>query len=517
MRDIPRSEWIHALAKTGAGRRLLLPDLLPEHTTTSLVVRKGPPDVVLHRLYEGLSVGIVTSKGINGFHPTQRHEPLFCARIFQTFQRAQMQVLAHLLLGWKPDDFPFREIAFTILCLATGRQNVSLVEDVRVANDDAHGSANLMNNTNDDVEPEFLAHMGVGSHFNHNPAGSAPKSSMYWFEGILVHLVARLDNPDIVPESVARVVQCARESCSRQSVDAVLISIAHIVLVRVFAGDKVQHTKPLPLFIFRDQPCQEPRERFSESELNDLLQRKERLAARIDARIERQAGQNDDPDLTENEGDETEGSEYEYEEGVGGSISFDLPKAEHLSKNYYDIAKTEPSFLNLALFLHSSTRSPVQLSAGCFPMEICRLINENIEDVGTHGAWMAVSSEFREMCLQNSSIIEGWELLPNEATMAYTHAREVWNEQQPSCYRPEQIKRLRYLQTTEPGLMPGIRAVEQATASGRDITIDRVRSGHRKAADQKIWRVVVGKHRHRRSLLLDMNLCFKDVEKHLQG
>ena len=136
-------DWIDALAKTG-GRRLFLPDLLPDGAITSLVVESDPPDVELSRLYSELNTEIVTPKGINAFHPTQRHEPLFHARIFQAFQRAHKQVLAHLLLGWKPDDFPFQEIAFTILCLASGRQNVSLVKNVRLANDDAHGCANLM-------------------------------------------------------------------------------------------------------------------------------------------------------------------------------------------------------------------------------------------------------------------------------------------------------------------------------------------------------------------------------------
>lgn len=303
---IPRLGWIDALAKTHNGDRLLLPDLLPENATTSLVVRSDPPVVEMIQLYEELNIEIVTPKGISGFHPTQRHEPLFCARIFQCFQRAQTQVLAHLLLGWRPDDFPFREIAFTILCLASGRQNVSLVENLRLADDDAHGCSSLISNTDRDVEPEFIAHMGVGSHLNDNPAGSAPKSSMYWFEGILVHLVARLDNPDTIPESVARVVQRARKDCSRQPVDVVLISIAHIVLVRVFPGHKVQHTKALPLFIFRDQPSQDPRERFSPSKPKELLRRKESVAARKDATAERQASQKDYPDGTESKDDEIE-------------------------------------------------------------------------------------------------------------------------------------------------------------------------------------------------------------------
>ena len=143
-------------------------------------------------------------------------------------------MLAHLLLGWKPDDFAFREITFTIICLASGRQNVSLVEDWRFVDDDAHGCANLTNSTDQEEEPEVVAHMGVGARLNDNPAGSAPQSSIYWFEGVLIYLVARLDKPDVIPQSVARVAQRARADCPWQPVDAVLISIAHVVLVRVF-------------------------------------------------------------------------------------------------------------------------------------------------------------------------------------------------------------------------------------------------------------------------------------------
>ena len=64
--------------------------------------------------------------------------------------------------------------------------------------------------------------------------------------------------------------------------------------------------------------------------------------------------------------------------------------------------------------------------------------------------------------------------------------------------------------------MPGMRVVELATASERDITLDHVISTRPNAAYENIWRVVVGKVRHRRSLLLDMNLSFKGVERHLQ-
>ena len=519
--NIPRHGWINALDRNYNGHWLVLPDLLPDNAVTSLVVRPDLPDVKLIRLYEELDIKIVTPDGINGFHPTQRHETLSCARIFQIFQRTQERVLAHFLLGWKPDDFPFREIAFTIVCLASGRQNVSLVADSRLADDGAHGCANLMSSTDQEEESEFVAHMGVGAHLNDNAAGSAPQSSMYWFEGVLVHLVARLDQPDAIPQSVTRVAQRAREDCPWQPVDAVLISIAHIILVRVFPDSKVQHTKPLPLFIFRDQPSQDPRERFSPSELGSLLQRKERIAAKRIAIEERQARERSDPDATEHEDIDSLESESEcYEEGAG-SIAFDLLGYLNMPQTYADTTKTEPSFFALALLFDASKRALRPLPATTrrnLPNEIYRLIIRNIEDVETLGACMAVSSELREICSPSSSIIEGLTILPNEATKAYTHAQEVWNDQMTSIHRPEHIKRWMRKKFTEPSLMPGIQVVELATGSQRDITIDHVvrrdplmQKIRQDAAFGIIWRVVVGQIRHRRSLLLDMHLAFRDV------
>ena len=523
--NIPRSGWIDALDKTCNGHRLVLPDVLPDDAVSSLVVRPESPDVQLIRLYEGLCIEIVTPDGINGFHQAQRHEPLFCARIFQIFQRSQQRVLAHLLLGWKSDDFSFREIAFAIVCLASGRHNVSLVEDWHFVDDDAHGCANLMSSTNAEEEPEFVAHMGVGAHLNDKAAGSAPQSSMYWFEGVLVHLVAQLDKPDVIPQSVTRVAQRARKDCPWQPVDAILLSIAHVVLVRVFPCSKVQHTKPLPLFIFWDQPSQDPRERFSPFRFEKLLQRKKQVTAKRTTKARRQARRRDDPDATEsgdNDGPEWDSDCYDH---GGKSISDDLPKIIDLREIYYNIAETEPSFFSLALLFDASKRAPRSVPAttrGYLPIEIYRLIINNIEDVETLGACMAVSSQFREMCSPRSSIIDGLTIVSNEATKAYTRAQEVWNEEKPPFHRPNHIYRWRMLRATEPCLLPGIRVVERATGSERDITIDRVVDANRlfrvrqTAADGKIWRVVVGRFRHRRSLLLDMVLAFRDVERHLR-
>ena len=381
-----------------------------------------------------------------------------------------------------------------------------------------------MSKINPEEEPEFVAQMGVGAHHNDNAAGSAPQSSMYWFEGVLVHLVARLDKPDVIPQSVTRVAQRAREDCPWQPVDAVLLSIAHVVLVRVFPGSKVQHTKPLPLFIFCDEPSQDPRERFSPSKLEERLRLKEKVTAKRTTKAKRQARGWDDPDATESRDNDSSECDSDCDHG-GKSISDHLHNIIDLKVIYFNIAETEPSFLALALLFDASKRAPRSLPAstwGYLPIEIYRLIINDIEDVETLGACMAVSPQFREMCSPRSSIIDGMTIVSNEATKAYTHAQEVWNEEKPPFHRPNHIYRWRMLRATEPSLLPGIRVVEQATGLERDITIDRVVDAKRlfrirqTAAYGKSWRVMVGRFRHRRSLLLDMGLAFRDVERHLR-
>ena len=225
--------------------------------------------------------------------------------------------------------------------------------------------------------------------------------------------------------------------------------------------------------------------------------------------------QRDNPDAPESECAEMEESDSECEDDDTGSISSAIGSISAED----EITKTEPSFLALALFLDPSKRITVPLSAlaqGCFPTEIYRLIVENIEDIGTHLACMAAYLRFREMYHKNSSIIEGLDVLPNEATMAYTHAGKVWNDETPPNSRPEHVRRSMMRRNTEPSLMPGIRVVEPPTGSARDVTIDRVIRMYQHAVKRNIWHVLVGKIRHRRSLLLDMKLAFREVEKHLQ-
>ena len=114
--------------------------------------------------------------------------------LFNFFQMSQQYDLSINLLGWQAQDLPFRELAYFILCLATGGENLALVDQRRVKEpyDDCL-YIGVMTEDTSEGDTELATCLGVGYHMNGLPIGSALKDTKYWFEGALVCLVPRLD------------------------------------------------------------------------------------------------------------------------------------------------------------------------------------------------------------------------------------------------------------------------------------------------------------------------------------
>ena len=121
---IPRDAWINALAHAYHGDRIFLPKTLPEEAIADLVVRLPSPTL---NMLKSLDISIVEAKGLDAFPPMRRHGPLVRARIFHFFQNAYEPILSALLLNWRTNELPFREIAYALLCVASGSPNLSFV------------------------------------------------------------------------------------------------------------------------------------------------------------------------------------------------------------------------------------------------------------------------------------------------------------------------------------------------------------------------------------------------------
>ncbi|KAL9623470.1 MAG: hypothetical protein Q9204_007946 [Flavoplaca sp. TL-2023a] len=101
--------------------------------------------------------------------------------------------------------------------------------------------------------------------------GSAPQTSKYWFEGALICLVPRLDQPDVATKAMADAVPYAKDCHGRTTFNAVLISIIHFVLLKRFPDGSVEHTKTLPLFNTRGDACKDAQQRYDDLTLAELL------------------------------------------------------------------------------------------------------------------------------------------------------------------------------------------------------------------------------------------------------
>ena len=163
--------------------------------------------------------------------------------------------LAATLLQWSPEDAPFHEIAFAILCLASGGKNVAMVP---------HQSFKAYP-TFAKLDTEIIGSLTTGVHLSGDPAGSSPTGVIYWLDGVLVVLTTQLYQSNAVEVEVSRVAQYCHDNHPDDCVDAVLISIEHVVLVHIIPGEEIQYSGIMPLILIEHHLSMDARSRYSSS------------------------------------------------------------------------------------------------------------------------------------------------------------------------------------------------------------------------------------------------------------
>lgn len=131
MKALPRNgQWIRSLSVDNKGVRYLLPHLIPTQSTATLAVY--PPDIGVSSKYETLQTRLVGPKGLDHIPPSYLTGPRLRWMLFNFFQMSQQYDLSINLLSWQAQDLPYRELAYFILCLATGGEHLALVDQRRV-------------------------------------------------------------------------------------------------------------------------------------------------------------------------------------------------------------------------------------------------------------------------------------------------------------------------------------------------------------------------------------------------
>ncbi|KAL9591451.1 MAG: hypothetical protein Q9179_007709, partial [Wetmoreana sp. 5 TL-2023] len=210
---------------------------------------------------------VVEAKGLNAFPLKQRHGHIVRWQIFRYLQKSYSEHLSAALDFLGPQDLHFREFAYLVLSVISPNFRMSFEALKNVVYNEDRGYAGLCK---EGEEPEFLAYMGVGAHIEEVPPGSAPRTGMYWFDGTLVSLTTNLiETADL---EVARVIGHSRKTRPTESINVILFSIEHVVLMRIYSDQRVQRTKVLPVFHIPNHTSRDARKRY----VPDYLKKMER-------------------------------------------------------------------------------------------------------------------------------------------------------------------------------------------------------------------------------------------------
>ncbi|KAI4161738.1 MAG: hypothetical protein L6R39_000031 [Caloplaca ligustica] len=346
------ADWAGTIAPDKNWNWFVEPHRVPEGAIADVVSRRL--DLEHHQVVSG----VVRAKGIAAFPPAQSHGFWSRAKLFELFQDDFTHILSTVLLSWAPGDFPFREISFTILCLAFS-SSIGFIPNERVSDRNGLGCARLLDEAG--RYTEFVTYLASGAHLEGLTPGSSPESDIYWFGGALVFLIAQLEKQH--EAAIARVLEYCRRNYPSLTVNAVCLSIEHLMLIKIYPGGQVERTDVLPLFDIPNHLSMDATARYVPEYL-------ERYPSYL-------------PDITE----EDDNRIYKR---------YNAKPTDH----------TQTTFSILATFLEKVFRQQIPHSMGIFPTNIYRTIT-HFADLETRRVLMDVSGPLRDLCLQDLMIMDG--------------------------------------------------------------------------------------------------------------
>lgn len=580
---IPRSGWIQALIKAPRDDYIILPGLVPKDCIADLVLKTKVVPVRAFNLYDSLGVTIDNRKIITDTPFSHRHGSRLGALVFKMFQGTQGESFENLLLEWNADDFCFREIVFAILCIASPAKNLSLIRSGRVLDSPEAGHSDIVSrdlpvisrkrrysssdsyNTGDsrsdgesdtgiedpcedpttkfnnddgpktstrsgpgefqDADPEFVAHFGIGCHLQENQPGSSAKESIYWFEGALVVLAMQLTQTGAVAENVTRAFQYCQQNCARTTINAIIISIEHVILMTIDPHGTVRHTKPLCLFALDTHQSKDASTRYPAAYLEALENHVRNASALNKTMKSRQNAERAEAvknikhmqtwskailhsleggfdaiyksgreldDVHSKERQEMYNSNSKVRKTLAITHKEEIDKFRQVSP---DDDETEESFLALTYFLDIAARQRIPTTQGRLPTEIYRIIIAYLPDTETRRTCMGVSILFRDLCQQDLRIIDDLVVIAS-ALPAEKQSLELNEAQNDDSKLFKTIH-----------LLSGIvREMEFCNAKDRF-------HGRQGCSSAEHFKVVVGSQRDRRTVLPDMEVCLRPVEK----
>ena len=477
--------WVKALFYDTESNGFLLPQLVPAESVASLVL--DPPSFTFTAQYQSFQTRLVKPKIADQPSRSRLTGNRLRWMLFNGIQESWQRDLSIDLLGWQAQDLPFRELVFFILCLASGGDNLALLDQRRIEMPHS-GALYLGIMTEGSSEPgdtELATYLGVGYHMAGLPTGSAPEETKYWFEGALICLVPRLNYPGILRQAIVDAVEYGRAQSTTNSFNAVLISIEHLVLIKSFPDGTVDHTEVLPLILITSHLSQDPQARYGEQALEAFYSakysvKKQKVKEPDESNVGQLSQSSDqqnnkeglDNDNKRSAKSEEHGRKEETEEetirGYNDAVAAVEPEKgsdrDHIEeyeerpitsdekrKGYVkrvapipvkDVS-TKSTFMALVQFFETitlETLRPTQANEARLPDEICEMVLRSVSDTKTYNACLKVSRRFRLICQQRPLIIDNIGLqdpLPKDQASYSTQEKEDPNTTPGSQIHPD--------------------------------------------------------------------------------
>lgn len=312
--------------------------------------------------------------------------------------------LAATLLQWTSTDKAFREIAFAALCFAARGKYLTVIPTTNL---EASKGIGAFDNSIEDSE--FIGRLTSGAHMRGVLPGCTPEGSIYWLDGVLVFLVTQLYRPQVIQQEVTGAASYCHNHYPKDCIDAILMSIEHVVLVHIVPGVEVQHTASLPLFSISNHITMDVRDRYTSSYLEKLAAKEEHFMKK-EAKKQRKADQErmlknegismhygDSDDDEDNSSDEEESALYTSRAGIEGDELTTFFALDHI----FDAAARR-------------RMPPTKHHEGVFPNEIYSDIMRHVTDKETRNSCMGVSRMFRTYCQEKFLFTEGMFLEPSQ-------------------------------------------------------------------------------------------------------
>ncbi|KAL6713258.1 hypothetical protein ACLMJK_008723 [Lecanora helva] len=412
---MPHIDWMKALTRSGSfSTYFVLPGVIPQEAMVDLVVPRDDGTLGNDSLYEDQNHiakedahftsehsrfrrALVKPKSIESLPWQVRHVPLLHMLYFLFLSVMKVDAIGAVLLQLTTSELPFRELAFAILCLAAGGKNVTTIPIPLLVHAGSFGF--IKGKTKKISTSKFFSCLGRGAHLQDQTPGAAPQEPVYWLEGVLVILSTQLFREGAVEESVTRVERYCQAKCPDAIVDAVVMSVEHVILVRYTGAvatheAEVQHTGLLPLIDIPEHLAMRATDRYTEAYLSKCANQEDEKFQKRQKRNQRQAYESmldscgikmsfrDSDSDDEETGDDEDVEELLHPTQVDGSIF----------STFYALQQ---------VFSATAHRRLAPNRQGCFPTEIYQCILSFVVDAETRNSCLHTSHILRGICLEN--------------------------------------------------------------------------------------------------------------------